>query len=89
MNKFKTLFEGNFQRYQGGGFLTGDLVRIRPDILTSEWAKMLGLNVVEQVKKFIESDLNIRVSSVKTLRPQVSGGTQQDVGVTSTLLMFV
>tara|TARA_R110000824_G_scaffold15095_3_gene63718 strand:- start:286 stop:843 length:558 start_codon:yes stop_codon:yes gene_type:complete len=83
MNKFKTLFEGNFQRYQGGGFLTGDLVRIRPDILTSEWAKMLGLNVVEQVKKFIESDLNIRVSSVKTLRPQVSGGTQQDVGASN------
>jgi hypothetical protein len=83
MNKFKTLFEGNFQRYQGGGFLTGDLVKIKSDILNSDWAKSLGGNVVEQVKKFLESDLNIRVSAVKTLRPQVSGGTQQDSGASN------
>ena len=83
MNKFKTLFEGNFQRFQGGGFLTGDLVKLNKDILNSEWATNLGGNVVEQVKKFLESDLNIRVSSVKTLRPQVQGSTQQDSGASN------
>ena len=79
MNKFQKIFEGNFQRYQGGGFLTGDLVRLSKDVLKSEWVGGMGGNTLEQVKKFLESDLNIRISSVKALRPAVSGSVQQDM----------
>lgn len=81
MNKFQKLFEGTFTRYQGGGFLTGDLVKLKSDILKSEWASKLGQNYIEQLNKFLESDLNIRISSVKTLRPQQQGSIQQDMGV--------
>lgn len=77
MKKFDTLLEGVFQRFQGGGFLTGDLVKIKENILTSEWAKGKGENVHDAVKKFLESGLNIRVSAVKTLRPQVQTGIDQ------------
>lgn len=80
MDKFQKLYEGVFTRFQGGGFLTGDLVKLSPAILESEWMKGKGANYVEQIQKFLESDFNIRVSAVKTLRPQVQGGTQQDVG---------
>lgn len=81
MNKFQKLYEGTFTRFQGGGFLTGDLVRIKPNILKSEWASKLGQNYIEQLNRFLESDLNIRISSVKTLRPQRQGSLQQDMGV--------
>ena len=77
MNKFNTLLEGVFQRYQGGGFLTGDLVKMKEDILSSEWAKGKGTNTHEQVKKFLESGLNIRISAVKTLRPSVQTSIDQ------------
>lgn len=77
MNKFDTLLEGVFQRYQGGGFLTGDLVKIKEQILASEWAKDRGSNTIDAVKKFLESGLNVRVSAVKTLRPQVQTGIDQ------------
>ena len=81
MNKFQKLYEGVFTRFQGGGFLTGDLVKLSPNILKSDWMKNKGNNWLQQISKFLESDLNIRVSSVKTLRPQVQGSIQQDIGV--------
>ena len=81
MYKFQKIYEGVFTRFQGGGFLTGDLVKLSPKILSSDWMKTKGDNWVQQISKFLESDFNIRVSSVKTLRPQVQGGTQQDSGV--------
>lgn len=77
MNKFDTLLEGVFQRFQGGGFLTGDLVKIKENILSSEWASSKGANTHEAIKKFLESGLNIRVSAVKTLRPQVQSSIDQ------------
>lgn len=77
MKKFDTLLEGVFQRYQGGGFLTGDLVKLKEDILNSEWAKNKGTNTHDQVKKFLESGLNVRISAVKTLRPQVQTSIDQ------------
>ena len=83
MKKFRTLFESNFQRFQGGGFLTGDLVRLKKEILNSEWGKRAAGPMLEQVQKFLESDLNIRISSVKTLRPQVQGSVQADIGASN------
>jgi hypothetical protein len=80
MNKFQELYEGTFTRFQGGGFLTGDLVKLSPSILKSPWASKLGGNYLEQLRRFLESDLNIRVSVVKTLRPGTQGSFQQDMG---------
>ena len=78
MNKFNVIFEGNFQRYQGGGFLTGDCVKIKEGALSHEWCVGKGDNVKEQIKRFMESGLNIRVSTVKPVRPAVQGSMQQD-----------
>jgi hypothetical protein len=78
MKKFTTLLEGVFRRYQGGSFLTGDIVNIKKDALGHEWAKGQGTNLIEKLKQFLESDLNLRVSSVQAIRPAVSGSVQQD-----------
>lgn len=78
MHKFNTIFESNFQRFQGGGFLTGDLVKIIPNAMSHEWVASKGENVKEQLKRFMESEYNIRVSTVKPVRPAVQGSVQQD-----------
>lgn len=78
MHKFNTLFESNFQRFQGGGFLTGDLVKIIDSAMNNEWVSGKGENVKEQIKKFMESEYNIRISTVKPVRPAVQGSMQQD-----------
>ena len=77
MKKFDTLLEGVFERYQGSGLLTGDLVKLKENILSSDWAKAKGQNSLDAIKRFVESGLNIRVSSVKTLRPQVQTSIDQ------------
>ncbi len=78
MNKFETLLEGTFSRFQGGGFLAGDLVKFKSNALSSEWAKKQASNLMEKLKEFTECDENIRVSCVKGLRPAVGGDAQQD-----------
>ena len=76
--KFDKLFESNFQRFQGGGILTGDVVNFIDNILDDEWVKEQQPNMVEKLKSMIDSGNNIRVSAVKALRPAVAGGVQQD-----------
>jgi hypothetical protein len=78
MHKFNTIFESNFQRFQGGGFLTGDLVKIVDSAMNHEWVSEKGENVKEQIRKFMESEYNIRISTVKPVRPAVQGSIQQD-----------
>lgn len=80
MNKFQKIFEGVYNRFQAGGFLTGDLVKLKSSIMESDWMSGKGENFREQIQKFLESDLNIRISAVKTLRPQVQGSVQPDIG---------
>jgi hypothetical protein len=78
MKKFSTLLEGVFRRYQGGSFLTGDVVKIKEDALNHDWTKAQGSNLIEKLKQFKEGGLNLRVSSVQAKRPAVSGSVQQD-----------
>ena len=78
MKKFSTLLEGVFRRYQGGSFLTGDVVKIKEDAMNNAWTKAQSTNLVEKLKQFKEGGLNLRVSSVQAKRPAVSGSVQQD-----------
>jgi len=77
MNKFNTLLESNISRFQSGGFLTGDIVKFKSNVTTSDWAKKQPEVVMQKLKEFVECDENIRVSCIKPLRPAVSGGAQQ------------
>lgn len=77
-NKFSKIFESNFQRFQGGGVLAGDLVKIKDGIMTSEWLNDQASNVKSQLEDILGSDLNLRVSSVHAKRPAVQGSVQQD-----------
>lgn len=78
MNKFDTIFESTRGRYTQGGLLVGDLVRVKKEAVTSDWAKKQAPNLIQKLKEFIETPLNIRVSSVKALRPAVASSIQPE-----------
>lgn len=80
-SKFNTLFESNFNRFQGGGFLTGDIVKLKDGWESHDWCKSAPQQVIDKLKEMNDSDLLMRVSVVKAVRPAVQGSVQQDQGV--------
>lgn len=80
-SKFDTLFESNFSRFQGGGFLTGDVIKLKAGWESDEWSKTASGPMIEKLKELDASDLLLRVSSVKTLRPAVNSSIDQAMGV--------
>ena len=69
MGKFTNLYESSIQRFTRGGFLIGDLVKIKESSLSDEFFKKQATNYIEKVKEFMNSGLNIRVSAVKPVYP--------------------
>lgn len=74
MGKFINLYESAIQRFTRGGLLIGDLVKFKGDALSDDFFKNQTKNYSEKVKSFINSGLNIRVSSVKPVRPSYQAG---------------
>lgn len=88
--RFVELYESALQRYTDGGFLAGDLVVFKDGALRDPWFKSLGSNTQEKIKSMIDSGLNLRVSAVKNVIPNVMGAgntdynnTQVNVDITS------
>lgn len=71
------LFESNFSRFQGGGYLTGDVIKLKDGWLNDDWCKNAPAQLIETLKQLDESDLVLRVSSVKAIRPAVNSSTDQ------------
>ena len=80
-SKFDTIFESNFNRFQGGGFLTGDVIKLKQDWESSDWAKKAPEQMVAKIRELAGSDLTLRVSAVKPLRPAVNSSVDQALGV--------
>lgn len=81
ISKFDAIFESNFSRFQGGGFLTGDVIRLKDGWESDEWSKLAPDQLVSKLKELADSDLLLRVSSVKTVRPAVNSSIDQAAGV--------
>ena len=79
-SKFNTIFESNFSRYQGGGFLTGDIIKLKQGWNQDEWSTKAPQQLIDKLRELDESDLILRVSSVKTLRPAVNSSVDQALG---------
>ena len=77
-NTFNLLYEANFQKFQGGSILSGDVVKFIDNVESHDWMKKQQPNFIERLKKMLDSDQNIRVSSVKAVRPADGGAVQQD-----------
>jgi hypothetical protein len=80
--KFDVLYENVLERYQQGGFLIGDRVRFRKDVLKMDFFKNKGQNFLDVVRACMDPsfDLNLRVSALKSVYPTTSqnyrGGTE-------------
>ena len=77
-SKFNTLFESNFTRFQGSGFLTGDIIKLKDGWESDEWCKSAPAQLIDQLKEMSESDLVLRISAVKPIRAAIQGTVQQD-----------
>jgi len=86
--RFLKLYESALQRYTRGGFLTGDYVKFNDGWDKSDWFKSLPEEFKNKLKSLAESDLHLRVSSIKTKRPSIQqgnvefSGTEFDVDIT-------
>jgi len=69
MNKYNILIETALSRFNTGGFLTGDAVRVKKGAAKSQWALKQPDNLIEKLKEFVDTDKNIRISAVKASRP--------------------
>jgi hypothetical protein len=80
--KFDVIYENVLERYQQGGFLIGDRVRFKKNVLSMEFFKNKGQNFIDIVKACMDPnfDLNLRVSALKSIYPTTSqnyrGGTE-------------
>lgn len=70
--KFDVLVEEVISRYQQGGLVTGDFVIIRKDALSNPKLKDRPSNFIDKIKHAIEVKLPLRVSAVKSERPESS-----------------
>jgi hypothetical protein len=72
-SKFETLLEYSLGRYQLGGYLLGDIVRIKSTALSHPYLASRGQTFKDMVKSLIDNNKDLRVSSIKSIRPDVSG----------------
>ena len=63
--KFNKIYESYVSRYTRGGFLTGDLVKVRDDYKSSEGYKKLSPEYKAKLDDLLASDLNLRVSGIE------------------------
>jgi len=80
-SKFDVIFENNFSRFQGGGYLTGDIIKLKKGWEKDDWCKEAPAQTIDMLKSFDEQDLILRVSTVKTVRPAVNSSVDAAAGV--------
>jgi hypothetical protein len=72
--KFINLYESTIQRFTRGGLLVGDIVKFTSNALSDEFFSQQSSNYKEKIKNFMNSGLNIRISSIKPVRPSYQSG---------------
>ena len=77
-DKFTKIFESNFQRFQGGGILPGDVVKLIDGMSNHDWFSGQHDGVKDKLNDLLDSDLNIRVISVRGKIAAAGGDVQQD-----------
>lgn len=82
-NKFNLLFEREISRFESGGFLVGDRVRIKKEALKHEYVLGRAQSFQDFIKSLLEPtfDLNLRIGAVKSIYPTTSqnySGTHTD-----------
>tara|TARA_B100000214_G_C23910568_1_gene601088 strand:- start:329 stop:955 length:627 start_codon:yes stop_codon:yes gene_type:complete len=72
--KFNKIYESYVSRYTRGGFLTGDLVKVRDNYKSTEGYKKMTPEYQAKLDDLISSDLNLRVSGIENKYPSDQPG---------------
>ena len=70
--QFDLIVETAIKRYQGSNFLVGDRVKFIENYRGHDWYKKQASLKLERLQDLIDSGDNIRISSVKALRPSTA-----------------
>ena len=74
-SKFSVLAEEETSRYKtGGGLLPGDYITIRKDVFNSPKLKDRPSQFFDRIKEIIGSQLPLKVSAIKSMRPETQHG---------------
>ena len=81
-NKFNLLFEREISRFESGGFLVGDRVRIKKEALKHEYVLGRAQSFQDFIKSLLEPtfDLNLRIGAVKSIYPTTSTNYSGSIG---------
>lgn len=84
--KFEKITESTLTRYQQGGLMIGDVVKIKKNALNHPKIKEMGDNVKGNIKMLMDTDLHLRVKAIKSASrdgdPNVSDGMGMGYGAT-------
>ena len=50
-SKFDMIYESNFTRFQGGGFLSGDVIKLKEGWESDDWTSKAPQQLVDQIKQ--------------------------------------
>ena len=67
-SKFSRLTEQAVTRFEQGGYINGDYVKLRSNYKSSPFYKEAADHVKAKIDELAETDLNIRISGVKSIR---------------------
>ena len=70
--RFDTIIESYMRTYQNNSLVVGDRVKFIDNYAAHNWFKSQPALKIERMRELIESGLNIRISAVKTSKPQTA-----------------
>ena len=78
MSKFDVLLDEELERYQQGGFLIGDRVKFKKDVLKHQYVSTRAQSFIDLIKACMEPtfDLNLRIGALKSIYPSSSTNFQ-------------
>jgi len=81
--KYEQIVETTLGRYQQGGIMGGDIVKIKPNALNHPKVKDMAENIKGKIKMLMDTDLNITVIGVRSTRDS-RGEMSDGLGISST-----
>lgn len=72
--KYEAIFEETLNRFQQGGFLAGDYVKIKKDALKAEHTKKFTKQMQAMIESIIKSETPLRISYIKSAHAEAPSG---------------
>ena len=72
-DEFTQIIEDTIYRFQSGGLMPGDIVKFRKNTMKHQGVSEMSQQYLGMIQNAMDTDLNLRVGSVKSTRPNTTG----------------